>query len=54
MFWTLLSIKRQCIKGEMQYKVNFYLMVLAGIVTNTASLGVPFILFHNISASSVR
>lgn len=52
MFWTLLSIKRQCIKGEMQYKVNFYLMVLAGIVTNTASLGVPFILFHNIPSIS--
>nr|MCR4903633.1 hypothetical protein [Butyrivibrio sp.] len=48
MFWTLLSIKRQCIKSEMQYKVNFYLMILAGIITNTASFGVPFILFHNI------
>ena len=52
MLGVLLSIKRQCMKSEKQYKANFYLMVLAGIITNAASLGVPFILFHNIPSIS--
>lgn len=46
MIRAFLSIKSQCIKSEMAYKANFYLLVFAGIVTKFVGLGVPFILFE--------
>ena len=46
MIRVFLSIKSQCIKSEMAYKANFFLLVLAGIVTKFVGLGVPFILFE--------
>lgn len=52
MLGILLSIKVQCIKSEMQYKANFILMILSGIVTKVVSLGVPFILFQTIPSIS--
>lgn len=46
MIRAFLSIKNQCVKSEMAYKVNFYLLIFAGIITKLVGLGVPFILFE--------
>lgn len=43
------TFKAQYLKTAMEYKLNFWMMVIAGVVMRTLMLGVAYVLFRNVS-----
>ncbi len=48
MIKIFLKMKEQYIKTEMEYKFNFWMMIISGVVTKLISLAVPFVIYSNI------
>ena len=48
MIQIFLKMKEQYIKTEMEYPLNFWLMLLSGVVTRFFGMLVPFIICSNI------
>lgn len=42
------KMKEQYIKTEMEYRFNFWMMLIAGVVMKLAALAVPFVLYSSI------
>lgn len=50
MIRIFLKLKEQYIKTEMEYPLNFWLMLLSGVVTRFFSMAVPFIICSNVQS----
>lgn len=48
MLKTFMKMKEQYIKTEMEYTVNFWMMLISGIVTRVLYIAIPFIIYQNI------
>ena len=48
MIRIFLKMKEQYIKTEMEYPFNFWMMLLAGVVTRFVGMAVPFVICQNI------
>lgn len=42
-----LKMKEQYIKTEMEYPFNFWMMLIAGVITRMAAMAVPFVIYQN-------
>lgn len=42
------KMKAQYIKTEMEYPINFWLMLFSGVLTRLFSLAIPFVIYQNI------
>lgn len=48
MFRIFMKMKEQYIKTEMEYPFNFWMMMIAGVVTRIVGIAVPFVIYSNI------
>lgn len=48
MIRIFLSLKSQYIKTEMEYTANFWMMLLAGVLTRVVSMAAPFVIYSNL------
>ncbi len=48
MIKIFLKMKEQYIKTEMEYPLNFWMMLIAGVVTRLVTMAVPFAIYWNI------
>ncbi len=49
MLKIFLKLKEQYIKTEMEYPANFWMMLLAGVLTRILGMAAPFIIYSNLS-----
>jgi ABC-2 type transport system permease protein len=48
MLKIFLKMKEQYIKTEMEYPVNFWMMLISGVLTKVLSMAIPFVIYSNI------
>ena len=48
MLKIFLKMKEQYIKTEMEYTVNFWMMLLSGVLTRIITMAIPFVIYKNI------
>lgn len=48
MLQTFFKLHSQFIKTQLEYKANFCMMMLSGVLTRVALLAVPFVLYRNV------
>lgn len=48
MLKIFLGMKAQYIKTEMEYTVNFWMMLLSGVLTRIVSMAAPFVIYSNL------